>query len=107
MHVSPAEVQQSTFNIKISEGSQQHHFNLQLDQQLKEVFFYGFYDPVADYFEYMSSINVKTFLSDEDCFCHQPYFCMLHSLLFLGSKSRTRSVNQFLTWLHWKHDFTW
>jgi hypothetical protein len=102
LYDSLTKVEQSIFNI---EGNQ-HHFNFQLKQYHEEVFLCVFHDPFVDFLESMSNLNIKTFLSDEDCFCHQLYFCMLHSLLFLGSKSRTSSVNQFLTWLHWKHDFT-
>jgi hypothetical protein len=70
MQVFPTEVEQSTFNIEIREGSEQQHFSLQLEQQLKEVSLGEFGDPIADYLESMSSINVKVFLSNEGWFCH-------------------------------------
>jgi hypothetical protein len=107
LHFSLTKVEQSTFSTEISESNQQLKYS-QLDQQLKEVFFHGFYDPITNYLESMSSINIKTFLSDEGqfCFCYQLYFCMIWLPSFFGLRSRTVSVNQFLTWLHWKHDFT-
>ena len=63
MHVSPTNIKQSTFNIQISKGSKQQHFS-QLEQKQNEVFLGDFYDPVADYLESMSSIDVKTLLSN-------------------------------------------
>jgi hypothetical protein len=80
----------------------------QLEQQYEEVFLFYFDDPIADYLEIMSSIKIKIFLTDESWFYHlfKPHFCWLCILLFLGSRSRTCSVNQFLIWLHWKHEFT-
>jgi hypothetical protein len=68
------------------EGSLQHHFNLQLDQQSKEVLLCEFDDPFADYLESMSSIDVKIFLSEEDCLYHlfKPLFCMIWLPFFLG-----------------------
>jgi hypothetical protein len=108
LHVSPARVEQPTFNNEISKGSFQHHFNLQLDQQLKEVLFYDFEDPIADFLDSISSIDVKIFLSEGDCLNHflKPLFCMIWPSLLFGSRSIMVTVNQFLTWLHWKHDFT-
>jgi hypothetical protein len=50
-HFSLTKVEQSTFSIEISESNQ--HFNFQLEQQLKEVFFHGFNDPFANYLESM------------------------------------------------------
>jgi hypothetical protein len=84
MHASPAEVQQSTFNIEIREGSQQHHFSLQSEQNLEEVFLCYFIDPIADFLESLSSIKIKIFLSDEDCFYHffRTHLCWLHSFIF-------------------------
>jgi hypothetical protein len=61
MHVSPAEVQQSTFNIEISEGNQQHHFS-QLEQQQEQVFLYDFDDPFADFLESMSKHKCQNIL---------------------------------------------
>jgi hypothetical protein len=107
MHVFPTDVKQPTFNIEINKGSQQQHFS-HLGQQQEEVFLGGFYDPIVDYLEIMSSLNIKIFLSGEGQFCHlfKLHFCLLWFLIFLGSRSSMMSVNQFLTWLHWKHDFT-
>jgi hypothetical protein len=107
MHVSPTNIKQSTFNIQISKGNKQQHFS-QLEQQQNEVFLCDFYDPVADYLESMSSIDVKTFLSNESRFCHlfELHFCMLWFTIFFGYGSKMISVNRFLIWLHWKHDFT-
>jgi hypothetical protein len=113
IHFSAANTEQSIFNTEISENSQQYQqqqqlFSSQLDQQQVEVFLCGFDDPITDYLEIMSSLNIKIFLLGEGQFCHlfQLHFRLLWFLIFLGSKSRTSSVNQFLTWLHWKHDFT-
>jgi hypothetical protein len=50
MHVSPTNIEQSTFNIQISKGNHQQHFS-QLEQQQNEVFLCDFYDPVAIYME--------------------------------------------------------
>jgi hypothetical protein len=108
LHVSPARVEQPTFNSEISKGSFQHHFNFQLDQQFKKVFLCEFDDPIADYLDSMSSINPRIFLSEEDCFYHlfKPLFCMIWLPLLFKSRSSMISVNQFLTWLHWKFSFT-
>jgi hypothetical protein len=98
----------SLHSTSISVKSSQHHFNFQLKQQHIEVFLYGFNDPIANYLESMSNICVKLFLSDESWLYHlfKALFCWLCIPLFFGSRSRTGSVNQFLTWLHWKHEFT-
>jgi hypothetical protein len=61
VYVSPTDLEQPAFNNEISKGSFQHLFNLQLDQQSKEVLLYEFDDPFADYLESMSSIDVKIF----------------------------------------------
>jgi hypothetical protein len=108
LHFSPTKVEQSTFSIEIREGSQQQHFSLQSEQKLEEVFLYYFIDPIADFLESLSSIKIKIFLSDEDWFYHffRTHLCWLRILLFLGSRSRILSANKFLTWLHWKHEFT-
>jgi hypothetical protein len=94
--------------MEIGESHQQQHVSLQLEQLPKEVFLDFFDDPIADYLEFTSNIDVKIFLSNEDWFCHlfQLYFCWLCIPLFLQSRSSMMSVNQFLTWLHWKHEFT-
>ena len=49
-------VEQSTFSINISEGKEQQH---------KKVFLVGFYDPVSDYLELMSSIDIKIFFLND------------------------------------------
>ena len=56
LHFDLTKVEQSTFNIDISEGK---------DQQHKKVFPIVFYDPVADYLELMRSIDIKILLSEE------------------------------------------
>ena len=78
------------------------------DQQHKEVFPIVFYDPVANYLELMSNIDIKIFLSEESWFYQlfKTHFYWLCILLFFGSRLSMMSVNQFLTWLHWNHDFT-
>jgi hypothetical protein len=88
MHVSSTEVEQSTFSIEISEGKKQQHF-FQLEQYHEEVFLCVFHDPIADFLESMSSINVKIFLSDESWFYHlfKPHFCWLCIPLFFESRS--------------------
>jgi hypothetical protein len=108
VYVSPTDLEQPAFNNEISKGSFQHLFNLQLDQQSKEVLLCEFDDPFADYLESMSSIDVKIFLSEEDCFYHlfKPLFCMISLPLLFGSRSRILTVNQFMIWLHWKFDLT-
>ena len=99
LHFLLTEVEQYTFSINISKGRDQHH---------KEVFPVGFYDPIANYLESMNNIDVKIFLSDESWLYHlfKPLFCWIYIPLFLGSRSRIILVDQFLTWLHWKHDVT-
>ena len=99
LHFYQTKVEQSTFNIDISGGK---------DQQHKKVYPIGFYDPVDDYLELMSSIDIKFFLSYDSWFCHplKLHCCMLGFHLFFGSRSRIISAYQLLTWLHWKHDVT-
>ena len=77
-HFYQTKVEQSTFNIDISEGN---------DQQHKKVFLVGFYDPVTNYLELISSIDIKIFLLDDGSFCHPSklHCCMFH--LFFGSIS--------------------
>ena len=86
MHFSSTKVVQSTFIIEIKEDSQ-HHFCLQSEQKLEEVFLYYFIDPIADFLESLSSIKIKIFLSYEGFFYHffRTHLCWLHILLFLGS----------------------
>ena len=99
LHSDPTKVEHPRFNIDLSKGK---------DQQNKNVFPVGFYYPVADYMELISSIDIKIFFSKERWFYHRfkPLFCWLCIPLFFGSISRTGLVNQFMTWLHWKHEFT-
>ena len=80
-------------------------FDLQLQQQEK-VFLYSFIDPFADYFNSLSRADVNLLLSKESWFCcpFQLHFCM--TFFSLGLRSRIVSGNHYLTWLHWKHDFT-
>ena len=52
-HPSQLEVEKSTVNVEITKNSQQQH---------REVFLYGFYDPVANYLELISSVDIKIFL---------------------------------------------
>jgi hypothetical protein len=108
MHVSLIEDEQFVVDMEIGGSHQQQHVNLQLEQLLKEVFHSDFYDPITDFLESMSGINIKTFLSDKEqsCFCYRLYFCMIWFPSFVGLRSRSISGNHFLTWLHWKHDFT-
>jgi hypothetical protein len=105
---STTDLEQPAFNNEISKGSFQHLFNLQLDQQSKEVLLYEFDDPFADYLESMNNIDVKKFLSEEDCLYHlfKPLFCMISLPLLFGSRSRILIVNQFMIWLHWKFHLT-
>ena len=79
LHSDLTKVEQSTFNIDISEGKHQQH---------KKVFPIGFYDPVADYLELMSNIDIKIFLSDDSWFYHplKLHCCMQGFHLFLGSR---------------------
>ena len=108
MHVSLIEDERFVVDMEIGGSHQQQHVNLQLEQLLKEVFHSDFYDPITDFLESMSGINIKTFLSDKEqsCFCYRLYFCMIWLPSFVGLRSRSISGNHFLTWLHWKHDFT-
>ena len=66
VYVSPTNLEQPAFNKVISKGSFQDLFNLQLEQQFKEVFLSDFYDPVDNYFQSISSKYVKAFGSEED-----------------------------------------
>ena len=83
----------------------QKFFDLQLQQQEK-VFLYSFIDPFTDYFNSLSRADVNLLSSKEGWFCcpFQLHFCM--TFFSLGLRSRIVSGNHYLTWLHWKHDFT-
>jgi hypothetical protein len=84
----------------------QRFFDFQIKQQ-EEVFLYSFVDPFDDYCESLSRTDVNLFLK-EGWFCcpFKLHFCMLWFLIFFKSRSSMISVNQFLTWLHWKFSFT-
>ena len=104
---SQSEVEQSTINVEISESSRQKHF-IKLEQQHKNSFLIGFYDPIADYLELISSVDIKIFFSDDSWFHHplKLHCCMLGFHLFFESRSRISSADQLLAWIHWKHDVT-
>ena len=108
LHFPLTKIEQSTFSIRTNEYGHQQKYLSQLEQQQEEVFPCKFDDPIADYLDSMSSIDVKIFLLDESWFYHlfKPLSCSMYIPLFLGLRSRLGSVNQFLTWIHWKHEFT-
>ena len=85
LYFSPAEIKQTTFSIEFCEGKEQQQHS-QLDQQFKEVFFYDFEDPIADFLDSISSIDVKIFMSEEDYLYHslKPLFCMIWPSLLFG-----------------------
>jgi hypothetical protein len=107
LYFPSTKITQSTFSIEFCEGKEQQQHS-QLNQQFKEVFFYDFEDPIADFFYSISSIDVKIFMSEEDYLHHplKPLFCMIWPSLLFGSRSSMMPTNQFLTWLHWKYTFT-
>jgi len=82
--------------------------DLQLEQH-GEVFLYCFHDPIVDYLESLSSSDVKSFFLSECWFCclFELHFCMPCIPPFIRSRSRILPINQFLVWIHWKHEFTW
>ena len=104
----PAEIKRFTYSSEFCGRNEEQLQHNNLEQQLKEVFFHDFEDPIADLLDSMSSINVKKFLSDEDYLYHlfKYLFCIIWSSLLFGSRSITMTVNQFLSWLHWKSSFT-
>ena len=106
LHVSPTRVEQPTFNIETSEGSQQQ-FVSQFDQQRGEVFHHVFHDPIADFLESTNNMNVKIFFIDESWSDHlfKPLFYMIWLPLLFESRSKM-PVNHNLTWLHWKYVVT-
>jgi hypothetical protein len=108
LYASPTDLEQPAFNNELIKDSFQHLFNLQLDQQFNEVLLCDFDDPIAVYLDFMSSINPRIFLLEGDCLypLFKHLFCMIWSPLFFGSRSSMLPVNKFLTWLHWKHEFT-
>ena len=96
-----AEIKQFTFGIEDCEGKEEQLQHGQLEQQIKEVFFYDFEDPIADFLDSLSSIDVKIFQSEG-----LNFFCMRWPSLLFESRFSRVPINQFLTWLHWKHAFT-
>jgi len=108
LYASPTNFEQPAFNSEIIQDSFQHLLNLQSHQQFKEVFCYDFQDPIADLLDSMSSINPRIFLSAGDCFYHpfKPLFWIIWSSLLFESRYIMMTINQFLTWLHWKSSVT-
>jgi len=108
LYVSPADLKRSTFSSEFGEGNEESLQHSQLEQQLKEVFFYDFEDPIADFLDSISNIDVKIFLSVGDYLYHplKPLLCMIWLSLWFGSRFSMMLVNHLLTWLHWKHVFT-
>jgi hypothetical protein len=108
LYASPTDLEQPAFNNELIKDSFQHLFNLQLDQQFNEVLLCDFDDPIAVYLDFMSSINPRIFLLEGDCLypLFKHLFCMIWFPLLFKSRSSMLPVNKFLTWLHWKHDFT-
>jgi hypothetical protein len=99
LYVSPAEIPQPTFNRETNELIQ---------QQIKEVFFHDFEDPIADFLDSFSSMNDKIFMSEEGYLYHLAQTFLLHDMVFIIDwvKISMMPVNHFLTWLHWKSSFT-
>jgi hypothetical protein len=62
------------------------HATQSIGPAVKEVFFNDFEDPIADYLDSISSINVQILLSDESGLCHlfKLHSCMLWFPIFLG-----------------------
>jgi len=99
LYVSPAKIPQPTFSRETNELSQ---------QQIKEVFFHDFEDPIANFLDSFNSMNDKIFMSEEGYLYHRlkPFFCTIWYSLLIGSRLNMMPVNHFLTWLHWKSSFT-
>jgi hypothetical protein len=104
----PAVIKRSLFIIEFCEGNEEQLQHSQLEQQFSEVFFHNFEDPIADFLDSISSMNVKIFMSEEDYLYHllKPFFCMVWYSLLFGSRFSMMPVNHFLTWLHWKYVVT-
>jgi hypothetical protein len=113
MHVSPTNIEKSTFNVHISKGNKQQHFS-QLEQQQNEVFLCYFYDPVAVYMEskwgtefFISNIlkselqNYKYLLPG-----HVLEFEVAPVIFFLKYGSIIKLVSRILAWLIWKFSYT-
>jgi hypothetical protein len=107
-YVSPADLEQFTHTIEIKEDNQPHYFRLQSEQKLKEVFHYYLIDPIADFLESTNNVNVKIFFIEKSWSDHlfEPFFYMIWFLILFESRFSMMPVNKFLTWLHWKHEFT-
>jgi hypothetical protein len=113
MHVSPTNIEQSTFNIHISKGNKQQHFS-QLEQQQNEVFLCDFYDLVAVYME--SKWGTEFFISDflKSEFQNYKYLIPGHVLkfsaapviFFLKEGSIIKFVSRIVAWLIWKFSYT-
>ena len=108
LYTSPTDLEQPAFNNELIKDSFQHLFNLQLDQQFNEVLLCDFDDPIAVYLDFMSSINPRIFLLEEDYLYHvfKPVFCMIWFSLLFESRYIMMTVNQFLTWMDWKFSVT-
>jgi hypothetical protein len=113
MHVSPTNIEQSTFNIQISKGNKKQHFS-QLEQQQNEVFLCDFYDPVAVYMEskWGTEFFISDFLKSEFQNCkyllpgHVLKFAAAPVILLLKDGSIIKFVSQILAWLIWKFSYT-
>jgi hypothetical protein len=113
MHVSPTNIEQSTFNIQIGKGNQQQHLS-QLEQQQNEVFLCDFYDPVAIYMESIwgTEFFISNFLKSE--FQNCKYLLLGHVLKFvvapviclLKDGSIIKFFSWILAWLIWKFSYT-
>ena len=102
---SPVDLERFTHIIGMKEEQLQHS---QLEQQSKEVLCYDFKDPMADFLDSISNMDVKIFVSEEDYRYHslKPFFCMIWFSFLFGSRIIMMPVNQFMIWLHWKSSFT-
>jgi hypothetical protein len=94
-------------------GSHDQHEDMQKssDVQLKqqeEVFLFSFIDLFADYLGSLSSLDVRTLLSNEGwLFCSfELHINNLWVPAFIIVVSRISPANQMLVWFHWKHDLT-
>jgi hypothetical protein len=89
-------------------------FDLQLEQYQAEVTFYchnftssSFHDPVAIYMEeFMDSRFQSSFHDKSENQTYNQVLIFVLVFILLKHIQRVWLVNQFLVWLHWKHDFT-
>jgi hypothetical protein len=102
------DLKQSTFSNEFCGENEERLQHSRVEQQLPEVFHSDFDDPIAVYLDFMSSINPRIFLLEEDYLYHvfKPVFCMIWFSLLFESRYIMMTVNQFLTWLHWKFSVT-